>query len=374
MFHLGIPTTRALSLVLTGEMVERDMFYDGHPKEEPGAIVCRVSPSFVRFGNFEILASRGETELLNRLVDYTIRTDYAYLGEPSADVYRRWFAEVCRKTAEMMVHWMRVGFVHGVMNTDNMSILGLTIDYGPYGWLEGFDPEWTPNTTDAAGRRYCFGNQPHIAQWNLIQLANAIFPLIGEVEPLQEALSEYTRGFQEGWRKMVAGKLGFADFEPSTDDDLVQELFAVLRTAETDMTLFFRNLSRVESINCVSDPEKIPDLLLQACYTPEALPNEYRSRLGAWLEKYGDRLKKDTVPDQVRRIRMDRVNPKYILRNYLAQMAIEKAEKGDFLLVQELLELLRRPYDEQPDKEEFARKRPDWARHRAGCSMLSCSS
>ena len=154
MHHLGVPTTRALSLILSGEQVIRDMFYDGHPKAELGAVVCRVAPSFTRFGNFEIFTARGDVARLRQLVDYTIRTDFPHLGEPSPEVYLTWFQEVCRRTAEMIVHWQRVGFVHGVMNTDNMSILGLTIDYGPYGWLENYDPKWTPNTTDATYHRY----------------------------------------------------------------------------------------------------------------------------------------------------------------------------------------------------------------------------
>src|SRR4051812_24775649 len=178
MHYLGVPTTRALSLVATGEDVIRDMFYDGHPAPEPGAIVCRVAPTFVRFGNFQILAAAGENDTLKKLADYVIATHYPELGPPSRDVYAKWFDEICRRTARLMVDWMRVGFVHGVMNTDNMSILGLTIDYGPYGWLEGYDPSWTPNTTDAQGRRYAYGNQPQIAQWNLLQLANAVYPLL----------------------------------------------------------------------------------------------------------------------------------------------------------------------------------------------------
>ena len=147
MYHLGVPTTRALSLVLTGEKVWRDMFYDGNGAYESGAIVCRVAPSFTRFGNFQILSSRGDVSLLKQLVDFTIRTDFPELGNPSQEVYLNWFSQVCLLTAQMVVHWQRVGFVHGVMNTDNMSILGLTIDYGPYGWLEDFDLKWTPNTT-----------------------------------------------------------------------------------------------------------------------------------------------------------------------------------------------------------------------------------
>jgi uncharacterized protein YdiU (UPF0061 family) len=190
-------------------------------------------------------------DVLKQLADHTIRTDFPHLGEPSADVYLQWFEEVCRRTAEMIVHWMRVGFVHGVMNTDNMSILGLTIDYGPYGWLENYDPDWTPNTTDAAGRRYRFGQQPAIAQWNLAQLANAIYPLIGQVEPLQAVLDDYVQPiYQAGWQQMMARKLGLNAFDPATDDDLIAELLAILPLAETDMTIFFRRLARLK----VNDP------------------------------------------------------------------------------------------------------------------------
>src|SRR5690606_4054975 len=167
MHHLGIPTTRALSLVASGDTVVRDMFYDGHPAAETGAVVCRVAPSFIRFGHFELPASRGETGLLDRLIDFTIRRAFPHLTGTQENVRGDWFAEVCTRTATMIAHWMRVGFVHGVMNTDNMSILGLTIDYGPYGWIDNFDPDWTPNTTDRQHRRYRFGAQPAIAHWNL---------------------------------------------------------------------------------------------------------------------------------------------------------------------------------------------------------------
>src|SRR4029453_14651555 len=185
MHHLGVPTTRALSLVGTGEQVERDMFYDGRPQLEPGAIVCRVAPSFIRFGNFELPTSRGDEGLLAQLVDFTIRRDFAELDSGSDTELRgRWFAEVCERTAVMVAHWMRVGFVHGVMNTDNMSILGLTIDYGPYGWVDNFDLNWTPNTTDASGRRYRFGWQPRIAHWNLGRLAPGVSPPFRGGEPL----------------------------------------------------------------------------------------------------------------------------------------------------------------------------------------------
>ncbi len=370
MFHLGVPTTRALSLTLTGEYVIRDMFYNGNPKAEPGAVVCRVAPSFTRFGHFQILASRKEIDLLKKLVDYTIRTDFPHLGEPSTQVYLNWFTEVCRTTAEMIVHWQRVGFVHGVMNTDNMSILGLTIDYGPYGWLENYDPNWTPNTTDKAERRYRFGNQPQIAFWNLGQLGNAIYPLIEAVEPLQEAMNAYTIAFETGWQTMMADKLGLTAYDPATDEELITELLAILQLVETDMTIFYRKLARIESADKKTAMEHFSD----AYYVPEQLTPDYQARFQAWLGQYLARLQRDGVPTKLRQEKMDAVNPHYVLRNYLAQLAIDKAEQGDFSLVNELLELLRRPYEVQPGKENYAAKRPDWARQRPGCSMLSCSS
>ena len=279
--------------------------------------------------------------------------------------------------SELIVHWMRVGFVHGVMNTDNMSVLGLTIDYGPYGWLEDYDPNWTPNTTDAGSRRYCFGNQPQIAYWNLVQLANAIYPLIGKIEPLQEALSVYSQQFQDGWQAMMAKKLGLKTFESATDDSLVTELLAILPLAETDMTIFFRRLAMIDvdvkSLRNTSN-ETLMAPVMPAYYLPEQLTHEYRTRMGSWLRDYLIRLVKDNTSHETRRRRMNAVNPKYVLRNYLAQLAIDKAEQGDFSLVNELLEVMRYPYDEQSGKEEFAKKRPEWARHRPGCSMLSCSS
>lgn len=373
MHHLGVPTTRALSLVLTGEEVQRDMFYDGNPEMEPGAVVCRAAPSFLRFGNYQIFAARGEIETLKTLVDYTIRTDFAELGEPGRETYLAWFAEICRRTAEMIIHWMRVGFVHGVMNTDNMSVLGLTIDYGPYGWLEDFDPNWTPNTTDASGRRYRFGNQPQIALWNLVQFANALYPLIEEVEPLQQALDQYADHFQQGWQQMMAEKLGLSSFQAEGDESLIESLQEVLQVVETDMTIFFRQLSQLETDAGVDDGALLAPLM-DAYYAPEKVTGEARARICDWLRQYQRRVNEEGDDAVARRERMNRVNPRYVLRNYLAQLAIDKAAEGDFSLVNELLDVLRNPYDDQPGREQFAEKRPEWARHRPGCSMLSCSS
>jgi uncharacterized protein YdiU (UPF0061 family) len=353
MFHLGVPTTRALSLVGTGEPVMRDMFYDGHPRPEPGAIVCRVAPSFVRFGNFQILAANNELDALKRLADYVIRGHFA------GQSYASWFHEVCRRTALLMVDWMRLGFVHGVMNTDNLSILGVTIDYGPYGWLEGYDPMWTPNTTDAQGRRYCYGNQPGIAQWNLARLAEALLPLT-EHEKLEEGLKLYAESFNEGWRRALAQKLGLE----APDEDLGHALWEALAETETDFTLFFRQLARVPLEG--SDAALLAPL--RAAFYADHAPHE---RLVAWLRRYVARI----GPGGAARVaQMDKVNPKYVFRNYLAQQAIDALEAGDASGLERLMRVLTRPYDEQPEHADLAARRPEWARHKAGCSALSCSS
>lgn len=384
MHHLGIPTTRALCLLETGQQVVRDMFYNGNPQKEPGAIVCRVAQSFTRMGSFQLFPSRGELDELKQFLDFTMRSDFPHLLDEGTDlndqaqafaVYGRWFSEVCRTTAELMVHWMRVGFVHGVMNTDNLSILGLTIDYGPYGWLEDFNPGWTPNTTDAQGKRYAYARQPQIAQWNLQQLANAVYQLMKEVEPFQEGLLLYNKTYKEGWQTMMAGKLGLNAYQDG-DESLINELLQVLQLTETDMTIFYRKLA---DFDCEADHSRLTDEQLiepirEAYYKPEQLNPAIIGRMADWLRDYQARVQQDERSDAERKAAMNAVNPKYVLRNYLAQLAIDKAEKGDYSEVNELLDVLRKPYDEQPGRELYAKKRPDWARHRAGCSMLSCSS
>ena len=366
MHYLGVPTTRALSLVGTGEAVERDMFYDGNAQDEPGAIVCRVAPSFVRFGNFEILAWSDETDELRRLADYVITTHYPELGMPSAEVYARWFEEICRRSAVMVAEWMRVGFVHGVMNTDNMSILGLTIDYGPYGWLEGYDLGWTPNTTDAQGRRYCYGRQPEMVQWNLLRLAGALSPLIPDRADLETGIATFGRTYGECSRRNMADKLGLLDFAED-DDALVEDLVEALHGAETDMTLFFRHLADLPT-------DATDDSALIAPLRPAFYDDSDGGHLLAWLRRYVERLRRDNQSTVVRRERMNRTNPKYVARNYLAQLAIDALAAGDASVIKRLMEVLERPYDEQPEQADLAARRPEWARHKAGCSALSCSS
>ena len=369
MHHLGVPTTRALSLITTGEKVMRDMLYDGHVEYEPGAVVCRVSPSFIRFGNFQIFTARQEIAELKQLADFTIRHHFAYLLDAneagSKQLYGAWFAEVCRLTASMIVEWMRVGFVHGVMNTDNMSILGLTIDYGPYGWLDNYDPEWTPNTTDSQNKRYRYSQQPNIALWNLYQLANSVYPLLEETKPLELALGQFQNDYQNQSRAMMAGKLGLVEFVEQ-DQLLFSELEALLTSQEIDMTIFYRLLSDTEKPSYQS--------LAQAYYRSDSHDQGFIDRVNSWLSVYSERLGKDTLSFKQRQNAMRKVNPKYVFRNYLAQQAIDKAEQGDYSMVNELLEAMRSPYAEQSDKQHLAAKRPDWARTKVGCSMLSCSS
>ena len=371
MHHLGVPTTRALSLVATGDPVVRDMFYDGNPRLEPGAIVCRVAPSFIRFGNFELPASRGDLGVLERLADFTIRRDFPGLVLASGrsddeELRAEWFGQVCERTATMIAGWMRVGFVHGVMNTDNMSILGLTIDYGPYGWIDNFDPDWTPNTTDAQGGRYRFGQQPQVAYWNLNRLANALVPLFSSHDALHAGLARYAAAFAASTRADIAGKLGLRE---CTDGDvaLMQRVHGLLASAEVDMTIFFRRLADVPLDRPALGP------LRDAFYAPEKMARAEPEFL-AWLTEYAARASADGAGGVERRARMNSVNPRYVLRNYLAQQAIDRAEQGDEAGILELLELCRRPYDDQPGAEQYAGRRPDWARDRAGCSMLSCSS
>ena len=373
MHHLGVPTTRALSLVSTGEGVIRDMFYDGRPKTEPGAIVCRVAPSFLRIGSYELFSAREDIDTLKQLVDFTLRHHFPHLGEPSKASYLAWLGEVFELSADLVVHWMRVGFVHGVLNTDNTSILGLTIDYGPYGWIDDYNPDWTPNTTDADGKRYRFGHQAQIMQWNLYQLANAVYPLISVVEPLQDLLNTFAKNYTAKWQAMRAAKLGLKAWQDD-DDALHRDLQKVLLLTETDMTLFYRQLADIRCDTVDQPDEQLLAVIASSWYAPDSVSVTDTQQMLDWLRRYQQRVRQDNTDDLSRKTQMNQVNPKYVLRNYLSQQAIEAAEQGDLSLVNELLDVMRHPYDEQPERQQFAAKRPDWARDKPGCSMLSCSS
>ncbi len=367
MHHLGVPTTRALTLVTTGDDVVRDMFYNGNAAPEHGAIVTRVAESFIRFGSFQIHASRNDIETLKALTAYTLEHHFPELGPYSKDAVLGLIRESAVRTARLMAHWMRVGFVHGVMNTDNMSILGLTIDYGPYGWIDNYDPEWTPNTTDSATRRYRYGLQPQIGGWNVLRLAEALFPLVDDMEAVQDALGAYEPAWVEASAEMIAGKLGIESHTGDDDQQLWLDLTGLLRRAETDMTIFFRGLANVTAT--ADDPF---ECIGEAFYSPPA--DSLRSAWRVWLVRYLGRVARDGRSDSERKASMDAVNPWFVLRNYLAQEAIELAEGGDFTRVHELLDASRTPYVEQAGREHFGAKRPEWARSKPGCSMLSCSS
>lgn len=373
MHHLGVPTTRSLSLSLTGDEVLRDMLYDGHPAYEKGAVVCRVAPSFIRFGNFEIFAARQDIGNLRKLADYTIRHLFPHINGGSNQGYVQFFREVVDRTLRMVIHWQRVGFVHGVMNTDNMSILGLTMDYGPYGWLEDYDHNWTPNTTDAQGRRYRFGHQPSVALWNLVKLANALIHLTKDAAPLQAALDTFRDDYEDQYLSMMRQKLGL-QVEKATDNDLVGELEKMLQVTETDMTIFFRKLSELGEFSDLDSDRSILDIVWEAFYKPEEVSDAVLKQWETWFEKYADRLSGEANSAMQRQALMKAVNPKYVLRNYMAQLAIDKADKGDYGLIDELYQMLKQPYAEQPEHERWFAKRPEWARDKVGCSMLSCSS
>lgn len=376
MHALGVPTTRALSLVSTGDLVERDMFYDGNATMEPGAIVCRVAESFIRFGNFEIFAQRGDMASLTSLFSYTVDQHFPHLIElRDRDISQaalEMFREICDRSCALVVEWMRVGFVHGVMNTDNMSIIGDTIDYGPYGWLDNYDPLWTPNTSDSQQRRYRFANQPAIVQWNLLQLANALYPLIQDVHPLEQILEQYAPEYQRRYTSMMCHKLGVS--EKSADVvSLIASLERLLAELQLDMTLFFRMLTDWLLESTPVD-EDFVDRCLQLSYLPR-LSGEQSQACYDWLSSYRQQrmLFLDGGIEDIRDS-MAKVNPVIIPRNFLVQEAIDAASSGDTEPLHALVRAFETPYVDNVRTRAFKRKRPQWATNKAGCSMLSCSS
>ncbi len=365
MYHLDVPTTRALSLVLSGDKVLRDVLYNGNPAYENGAIVCRVAPSFIRFGNFQILTARKELDNLKKLADYTITHFYPHLGAVNETAYINFIKEVAERTMQMIINWERVGFVHGVMNTDNMSILGLTIDYGPYGWLEDYNPGWTPNTTDAEQARYAYGKQGYIALWNIYQLANAIVPLIKDTKRLEDVLKKIQDDYHSDRQTMMLSKLGLNE-QTENAEAIIEDLEQLLYDSEMDMTLFFRNLSSFDGIASDAYISALEELSYSQTF------DTYRKNWTAWFTTYSHSLRKHQVENKMQQ--MNAVNPKYVLRNYMAQLAIDAANEGDYSVIDELYLLLKEPYSEQPGKQKWFAKRPDWAKNKIGSSQLSCSS
>lgn len=365
MHFLGVPTTRALSLISTGDQVLRDMFYNGKAAYEPGAIVMRVAPSFLRFGNFEILAAREELDNLRKLTDWTINRYYPHIKGENRIV--EWFSEVVERTVSMVVEWLRVGFVHGVMNTDNMSILGLTIDYGPYSFLDDYDPGFTPNTTDLPGRRYAFGKQTYVAYWNLGCLASAIAPLLGETKLLIAELEKYEDIYLQKYYTMMGKKLGL-DMVRTQDIKLITNIEEMLSTIKPDMTIFYQLLMELPME--MESKEEVVAHFKESFYK-ELKPTE-TDTLYEVITSYLARLSTNTFTKQESVQRMRNNNPRFVLRNYLLHQAIEELERGEDKLFVKLQAAIKEPYSTNFDG--FFAKRPSWASQKAGCSMLSCSS
>jgi len=369
MHFLGVPTTRALSLVGTGDQVLRDLYYDGNAAYEPGAVVCRVSPSFVRFGTFELPASRGGAEqpLVQALLDYVVKHHYPHLkGEDR--LASALLLEVAERTAHLVAMWQCIGFVHGVLNTDNMSILGVTIDYGPYGFMDKFDPYYTPNLTDFQGRRYAYRRQPDAAAWNVMMLAQALFAadaLTGD--EAQAAIDKFAEVFQEEYNARMAAKLGLNAY----DGTLLLELMKLMYQDDADFTITFRSLSSVTSVD--ETLEELPAALAAAFETP--LEPERASAWLQWLASYRATLRAEGRPDEERRAAQNAVNPKFIPRQHLLYGAYDACEKGDTSELESLMDVLRRPFDEQNDVDpKYSALPPEEITKKRGVCTLSCSS
>ena len=368
MWALGVPTSRALALVTSGETVMRDRFYSGDPRPEPGAVICRVAPSFLRFGSFELAASRGDLATLRALTEYLLSAHFPQLGRLNPTSLVQLFDAICGHTRAMLVHWLRVGFVHGVMNTDNMSVLGLALDYGPYGFLDVFERAWTPNTSDGESR-YAYGQQAAVGLWNLWQLANAWAPLMDTVAPLEAALMACAQALEVDQARMWAAKLGLVDLAVS--GSLVADLLPLLERLPTDMTLFFRCLATLEA---EGSPAAARACLQPAFYAPVELAPGDAAAWDAWLASYLAALCARAQPAAARRQAMNAVNPMLVPRQHLLEAAIVAAEGGDWQVLASLRQALRTPYLARPLDDRHVVK----PTHREGAdpraSMLSCSS
>lgn len=365
MHALGVPTSRALALVTTGHDVARDMFYDGHPALEPGAIVTRVAPSFVRLGNFEIHAAQEEIPQLERLLNFCMEQ---YFPELQADPLAL-YAEVCSRTAELMARWTAVGFVHGVMNTDNLSILGLTIDYGPFGWLEPFDPGWTANDVDT-GKRYCFGRQPQMAQWNLSRFGSALSRLGVPVSDLESVLRTYTDQYNAAFQSAVAAKVGLAHIGRG-DREWLSSLFEWLQADAIDMTIFFRGL--VDCLDAAQGERAFTQTCAVASYAADSDSWKPSAAAMSWYQGWHSRRQVQGLSVEAAAENMRAVNPVVVPRNWQLSQAIEAAENGDWAVFDQLLERLRTPYVGK-FAEAVEGKRPQWAVNHPGCGRLTCSS
>jgi uncharacterized protein YdiU (UPF0061 family) len=373
MFGLGIPTTRALSLVSADDPVMRETV-------ETAAIVARVAPSFVRFGSFEHWASRKRPDLVRQLADYVIERFYpeclsgiSGVTETPEARYVRFLEAVVRRTALLMANWQVVGFCHGVMNTDNMSILGLTLDYGPYGFMDGFDARHICNHTDTNGR-YAWHAQPAVAHWNLYQLANSLFSIVPDAEALRNALDAFEPTFLNAMQSHMSKKLGLKTWQAG-DEVLIDDLWSVMQASHADFSMTFRQLAYAPGLTQAAPGEMAFDLggtVGDGSGSLQPFVDLFvdREAAGAWLIRYRDRVALESTPWQQRVSDMLAVNPLYVLRNYLAQQVIEATQRGDFSELENMMDLLSAPFSARAGMERYAALPPHWASK----IEVSCSS
>jgi protein adenylyltransferase len=346
MHGLGIPTTRSLCIVAGDEPVLRE-------RPEVGAMLLRMAPTHLRFGSFQTFFARRQPEYVKQLAEYVIARFYPHLAG-AADIYPRFFHEVSVRTAQLIAKWQAAGWAHGVMNSDNMSIIGLTLDYGPFGFLDAYDPAFICNHSDHHGR-YSFRNQPDIGYFNLRCLGQALSSLVTPQQE-QEALAAYEAVYAAHYLELMRAKLGLLDAKPD-DAALVNSLLELMAAGRVDYTIFFRALGGFK-IGATDANDSLRDFFVD------------RDGFSRWAVQYADRLRMEAARDDDRRARMNRVNPKYILRNYLAQTAIERAQAKDYSEIDRLRQLLKDPFAEQPDMDAYAAPPPDWGRQ----ILVSCSS
>ncbi|KAK7505820.1 hypothetical protein BaRGS_00003091 [Batillaria attramentaria] len=365
MHYLGIPTSRAASLVISNNTVTRDQFYDGHPQRERTAVVLRLARSWFRIGSLEILTYSGETALLRQLVDFVIKDFFPSIDMNDSGKYLAFFQEVVRETAFLIAAWQSVGFAHGVCNTDNFSLLSITIDFGPFGFLDAYDPKFVPNTSDDE-HRYSYENQPEVGAFNLEKLRLALLPLLTEDQKTlsSKILLSYGDHYRSRFMDIFRRKLGLETEAGEDDENLVAVLLRMMSDTKADFTMTFRELGEI-SVDELEHGEIAPKFW-------SLIELSSHAWFGGWVRLYTKRLQLENQPDERRRALMCSSNPRYILRNWIAQVAVEATEKNNFSVVNKLYKIFQKPFTYQEEAEEMglASQPPYWASH----LKVSCSS
>lgn len=339
--HLKIPTTRSVSMINTNEIIFRKYFDSDFIRNEPAAIICRIAPSFLRFGHFELLTKSKEIQALRNLVDYVIESHNPHIHD-SYDAYSLWFNDLCRRTALLVVEWTRVGFIHGALSTDNMSVLGLTLDYGPYGWMDHYDPSYSPGSIDAHTRYYSYQNQYEAVYTSLQYLASALLPIIDESN-LSSGLSLYHSTYTKAVRKMFANKLGLCYLN---DDSLVDELLNILSVVDTDFTEFFKCLTELPVGRI--DYNSIIEHFKPTYYNDMYKMHFYKEQLVKWMIKYNKEVMKEGSSIEEHKMLMEKSNPKFILRNHLVEEALVD---NSIRKIKLLFDAIKEPYSNRFEAE-----------------------